>query len=104
MKPAPVNRLSVLVVDDSIIVRQALCALLAEDDCLSVVGEAASVAEARQLFELHRPGAVVLDLRLPDGSGLEVLRRVKQTKPSCLVIVLTSLRTLHPPDFRQTPT
>jgi two-component system, NarL family, response regulator DevR len=64
---------------------------MAEDDCVSVVGEAGSVEEACRLFGQHRPDAVILDIQLPDGSGLEVLRRVKQTNPSCLVIILTNL-------------
>jgi two-component system response regulator DevR len=92
MTSTTVTPISVLVVDDSIIVRQGLCDLLAEDDCIAIVGEAGSVAEACRLFEQHRPDAVVLDIQLPDGSGLEVLRRIKQTAPSCMVIVLTNFR------------
>ena len=91
MKPTTVNSVSVLVVDDSTIVRQRLCALLAEADDICVAGEACSVEEAWNLFEQCRPDAVVLDIQLPDGSGLEVLRRIKQTMPSCLVIMLTNL-------------
>ena len=91
MKPTTANRVSVLVVDDSAIVRQRLCTLLAEDDSICVVGEAGGVAEAWERFEQCRPDAVVLDIRLPDGSGIEVLKRVKQAKPSCLAIMLTNL-------------
>lgn len=94
MRPATVNRTSVLVVDDSNIVRQRLCELLNEDDCIQVVAEAAGVEEAWRLFEQHRPDAAVLDLRLPDGGGLGLLSRIKQTSPSCLVIVLTHFREL----------
>jgi two-component system response regulator DevR len=88
---ATADRVSVLVVDDSAIVRQRLCALLAEDDSICVAAEAGGVAEAWERFEQCRPDAVVLDIHLPDGSGIDVLRRVKQAKPSCQVIMLTNL-------------
>ena len=85
------HRVSVLVVDDSTIVRERLCALLAEDESICVAGEAGGVEEAWSLFEQRRPDAVVLDIQLPDGSGIDVLRRIKQAAPSCLVIMLTNL-------------
>jgi DNA-binding NarL/FixJ family response regulator len=81
---------SVLVVDDSRIVRERLCALLAEDDRIAVVGEAGTAGEACVLFQKHRPDAVILDVQLPDHSGLEVLAAIKWAIPSCRVIMLTN--------------
>jgi two-component system, NarL family, response regulator DevR len=89
---SPTTSIDVLVVDDSTIVRQRLCGLLREDPRLRVVGQAGSTAEAVQQFEELRPDAVVLDYRLPDGNGLDVLRRIKDAAPWCLVIMLTNLR------------
>jgi DNA-binding NarL/FixJ family response regulator len=83
--------LSVLVVDDSAIVRERLRGLLAEDPCVRQVIEAATGAEAWQLFQRHAPDAVLLDIHLPDNSGLDVLDRIKRASPSGLVIVLTNL-------------
>jgi DNA-binding NarL/FixJ family response regulator len=91
-------RLSVLVVDDSAIVRQRLRVLLAEGQCVRQVSEAANGAEAWTLFQRLAPDAVLLDIHLPDTSGLEVLRRIKLAAPSCLVIVLTNRQD---PIFRQ---
>jgi DNA-binding NarL/FixJ family response regulator len=82
---------SVLVVDDSTIVRQRLCTLLSEDARVNVVGEVGGVAAAWKLFEQLRPDAVVLDLQLQDGSGIEVLQRIKKARPSCRAIILTNL-------------
>lgn len=90
MTTTAAHRVSVLVVDDSTIVRQRLCALLAEDNGICVVGEAGGVEEAWSLFKQRRPDAVVLDIQLPDGSGFDVLRRIKQAMPSCQVIMLTN--------------
>jgi DNA-binding NarL/FixJ family response regulator len=92
MRPATIKPVAVLIVDDSAFIRSRLRALLVEDDHIRSVGEAASRAEAWTLFEQIRPEAVLLDLRLPDGSGLELLCRIKQAAPTCLVIVLTNSR------------
>jgi two-component system, NarL family, nitrate/nitrite response regulator NarL len=92
MKPATFHRFSVLVVDGSEVVRQRLCELLAEEDGLHVVGEAGRAADAWEIFEQHRPEVVLLDLHLAEGSGLELLSRIKRAAPGCLVIVLTHLR------------
>ena len=81
---------SLLIVEDSVVVRARLRALLAEDDSVNVVAEAASAAEAIERFRVHVPDAVVLDLQLTDSSGLEVLRHVKKACPRCTVIMLTN--------------
>ena len=80
------------MVEDSSIVRRRLCSLLSEDPRIRVVGQAGCVKEALLLFEELRPDAVVLDYRLPDGNGLEVLCRIKQATPWCEVVMLTNLR------------
>ena len=87
--PGPI---SVLLADDSPIVRHRLSELLSEDPRIRVVGEAADAAEAINLFEALRPDAAVLDYRLPDATGLEVLRHIKESAPWCVVIMLTNLR------------
>ena len=92
MRPPAIKPVSVLVVDGSALIRRRLRALLAEDDHIRWVGQVASRAEAWTLFDQIRPEAVLLDLRLPDGGGLELLCRIKQATPFCLVIVLTNFR------------
>lgn len=82
--------MSVLLVEDSAPVRQRVCALITETGSLHVVAEAASVAEATTLFDSVHPEAVVLDLGLPDGSGLDVLRHIRKAERKCLVLVLSN--------------
>ena len=91
MNPNEVPTVSVLVVDDSEIVRSRLCALLTESPRIEVVGEARDAHEALREFEAVRPDAVVLDYLLPDATGVDVLRQMKQSAPWCVVILLTSL-------------
>jgi phosphotransferase system HPr (HPr) family protein len=82
--------MSVLLVEDSAPVRQRLCALITETESLQVAAEAATVAEATTLFDSVHPEAVLLDLALPDGSGLDVLRHVRTAGAKCLVLILSN--------------
>lgn len=89
MSPTLKRRVTVMVVDDSVPVRQRICEMLVSEASANIVAEVASVREALTAFERFRPQAVVLDIGLPDGSGLEVLRRIKQSAPSCFAVILT---------------
>jgi phosphocarrier protein HPr len=82
--------MSVLLVEDSAPVRHRLCGLITETGSLHVIAEAATVAEATTLFDAVKPEAVMLDLALPDGSGLDVLRHIRTAGGKCLVFVLTN--------------
>lgn len=80
----------VLIVDDHEVVREGLRALIRRHDEMELVGEASSVATA--IEEAHRcePDVVVMDVRLPDGSGVEACREIRAARPDTKVIMLTS--------------
>jgi DNA-binding NarL/FixJ family response regulator len=80
----------VLIVDDHTVVRLGLRTLLSHTAGFRVVGEAQTVAEAVQLNEQTRPDVVLMDVRLPDGSGVEACRRIKADHPDTRVVMLTS--------------
>jgi len=84
------RKLRVFVVEDSEIVRTRLVAMLVETRGVEVAGEAASVADALARLPAKRPDAVLVDLRLPDGDGFEVIRAAKSLTPTPVVVVLTS--------------
>jgi len=85
------ERPTVLLVEDSAIVRQRLAALILEDaPQVHIVAQAGDGREARLLFHEHRPAAVVLDLELPVVNGLDLLVEFKTAAPACLVLVLTN--------------
>jgi two-component system, NarL family, response regulator DevR len=86
----PTRPLRLLVVDDHEVVRKGLVALLDRRDGFEVVSEAGSVAEAVAQARLHRPDIVVMDVRLPDGSGVEACRDIRAELPETRVIMLTS--------------
>jgi len=82
--------MKVLIVEDSAVVRAALIRLLAAIDQVEIVGEAGNAAEAIRLTRKLRPDALILDIRLPDRSGVEVLKTVKRSVQAPMVVVLTN--------------
>jgi len=80
----------VFLLDDHEIVRTGLRALLESTDDLEVVGEAGTVAEALSRIPALRPDVAIFDVRLPDGSGVEVCREIRSDLPSTACIMLTS--------------
>jgi len=87
-RPTPVLRL--LVVDDHEVVRQGLVALLDRREGFQVVAEAGTVAEALEQARRHEPEIVIMDVRLPDGSGIEACREIRAELPATKVVMLTS--------------
>jgi len=88
---SPTTRpLSLLIVDDHEVVRQGLSALLGRRPEFQVVAEAGTVAEAVAAARKFRPDLVVMDVRLPDGSGIEACREIRAELPATRVVMLTS--------------
>ena len=82
--------LRLLVVDDHEVVRQGLVALLDRREGFQVVAEAGTVAEAVEQARKFEPDIVVMDVRLPDGSGIEACREIRAERPGTRVVMLTS--------------
>jgi two-component system response regulator DevR len=84
------EKIRVFLLDDHEVVRRGLCDLLERDGDIEVVGEASDVAEAIRRIPAARPHVAVLDAQLPDGNGVEVCRKIKETDPDVAVVILTS--------------
>jgi two-component system, NarL family, response regulator DevR len=82
--------LRLLVVDDHEVVRQGLVALLARRPGFQVVAEAGTAAESLDMARRYRPDLVIMDVRLPDGSGIEACREIRDELPDTRVVILTS--------------
>ena len=82
--------LRILLVDDHEVVRQGLAALLKRRPAFQVVAEAGTVAEAIGAARRFRPDVVIMDVRLPDGTGIEACRDIRAELPETRVVMLTS--------------
>jgi two-component system response regulator DevR len=80
----------VFLVDDHEVVRRGLADLLASDPELEVIGGAGSVSEAKVRIAASKPDVAVLDVRLPDGSGIELCRDLLSDLPELRCLMLTS--------------
>ncbi len=79
----------VFIVDDHELVRRGIIALLNAEPDFEVVGEAGTAAQARARIRATRPDVAVLDVRLPDGSGIDVCRDVRSEHPETQCLILT---------------
>jgi two-component system response regulator DevR len=84
------NPITILLVEDHEITRAGLRNLLAATEHLAIVGECATVVEAVALARQLKPNVVLLDIRLRDGSGFDVCRRIQQIGGETRVLFLTS--------------
>jgi DNA-binding NarL/FixJ family response regulator len=84
------EQLKVMLVDDHEVVREGLRALLNRRAGMRVVAEASTVAQAIEVAEREKPDVVVMDVRLPDGTGVEACREIRSRQPETRMIMLTS--------------
>ena len=82
--------LRLLIVDDHEVVRQGLVAVLSRHEEFQIVAEAGTVAESIAAARRFEPDLVVMDVRLPDGSGIEACREIRTELPGTRVVMLTS--------------
>lgn len=82
--------IGVFLVDDHEIVRRGLVDLVGSQPDLEVVGEAATVRQARGRIEATAPSVAVLDVRLPDGSGVDLCRDIRSRLPQVHCLMLTA--------------
>ncbi len=80
---------SVLLIDDHDLIQQGLSRAFERDPGFEVVGQAGTLAEGERLAAALRPDVVVVDVRLPDGSGLDAVKRLRRSREEIGLVVLT---------------
>ena len=84
------DKIRVLLADDHVLVRQGIRQFLEDEENIEVVAEADDGAQALRLIEQHQPDIAVLDIRMPEMTGIEATRRIKARFPQVRVLILTA--------------
>ncbi|MBI2884477.1 MAG: response regulator transcription factor [Candidatus Methylomirabilis oxyfera] len=84
------KKIGVLIVDDHPVVRVGLRSLLSREPTIEVVGEAGTAAEAVAQAARLQPDVIIMDVRLPDSSGVDACREIRNADPRVHIIMLTS--------------
>ena len=84
------QRIRILTVDDHQLLREGIAAVLESQEDMAVVGEASTGREAIESFRRHRPDVTLMDLRMPDMSGIEAITAIRGEFPNARIIVLTT--------------
>ncbi|WP_026460902.1 response regulator [Schaalia suimastitidis] len=79
-----------MIVDDHEIVRRGIAEIVDRDEALEVVAEAGTVGDAVRRAQLVRPDVILVDLQLPDGTGIDIMDAIREVAPDVLPVVLTS--------------
>ena len=84
------SKIRILIVDDHSMVRMGMAGLIAMEEDMEVVAEAEDIHEAVEAFSNHRPDVTLMDVRMPGGSGLQALARIREISPSARVVILST--------------
>lgn len=84
------NNLKILIADDTAVLLERLSDKVSELNRVEVIGLAKDTPEAISLFDSLKPDAVILDIQMPGGSGLDVLHHIKRIRPDTTVVVMTN--------------
>jgi DNA-binding NarL/FixJ family response regulator len=82
--------MKVFIVDDSALVRERIIAMITEHPGIEIIGQAKNAQEGINAIRKLKPDAVILDIRMPGGNGIEVLENIKKNGSSPTIIILTN--------------
>ena len=88
----------VLIADDSIPVRERLVGIISEVEDVNIVGQAENTIETMLLTKELNPDLILLDIRMPGGTGMDIIDKIKKFNPKIIIIILTNY---HYPEYKQ---
>ena len=81
---------NILIIDDSEVIRNRLYYILSEIDNINVIEQASNTTEGYEIYQKLKPDIIILDIRLPDESGIKLLKKIKQEDPASTIAILTN--------------
>jgi DNA-binding NarL/FixJ family response regulator len=84
------THIRVLIADDHPLLREGVAAVLEGQSDMTLVAEASNGGEAIECYRKHRPDVILMDLRMPDMSGIEAIRSIRAEFPTARIVVLTT--------------
>jgi len=81
--------MKIVIVDDHVLFREGLTAIIGSEPDIEIIGQAGTVQEAIEMVKISKPDMVLMDFGLPDGTGAEATRAILQEHPECKVVFLT---------------
>jgi len=87
---SPLSKIRILIADDHVVVREGLVAILNRQSDMAVVAEASNGQEALKQWQEHRPDITLMDLRMPEMSGVEAIEAIRREDEKALIIILTT--------------
>jgi DNA-binding NarL/FixJ family response regulator len=82
--------IQILIVDDAKVIRERLAVRLSKNKVIGKILHADTIARAISVFQENKPEIVLLDMELPDGSGIDFISKIKKEQTNTLVIILTN--------------
>jgi DNA-binding NarL/FixJ family response regulator len=84
------KKIKILTVDDNLLLREGLAAVIHGEEDMTLVGEAANGHEAIEKFKAHHPDITLMDLQMPDMNGIDAIRAIRNEFQNARIIVLTT--------------
>lgn len=80
----------IMIIDDSVLIRERICEYISGYEGVNIVAQASTIEESIQKIKKHEPDILIIDIRMPDGSGINILEEIQRMNKKPLTIMFTA--------------
>ena len=80
----------VMIIDDSYIIRERICEYISSYDSVDIIAEASTIKDALKKINDLKPDIIIIDIRMPDGSGINILEKIQEMSDKPITIMFTA--------------